>query len=266
MERMCVSFAAEQAGESQLANALFTLDVASNVETSFANGEVDVLHANFPTPFPRLKDAPKRVTDARQLMAYRRMLGEDGLFCLKTDSQFMFDFTMDQLESAGYTVLWHTRDLHGEYAEHGLSSNGCINDALENVRVNSDGAAECNGSSLNHATSNDAAEVPMSANDNRASSRAALNQLAAAGPLPTDFVESAYERKLIANGAKVHVLHAIPGPAPENWEPTEFVSLFDYLPKDLEQIAYIPLGMEDAITNMRNRQRNAQAKAALKCR
>ena len=35
-------------------------------------------------------------------------------------------------------------------------------------------------------------------------------------------------RKLIEKGANVHVVHAVPGSAPTDWEPAEFVSLFDY--------------------------------------
>lgn len=195
-ERMCVAYGVERAGLAGLENAFFANDTAHELEDMFAPGEIDVLHINFPTPFPRIKKALERVTDGRRLMAYRDLLGEDGELHLKTDSQPLFDFTLVQLEATGYNVMWQTRDLH----------------------ANPEGATTA------------------------------------------DLEMSAYEEKFLPRGAKTHALHAVLGPAPEQWEPAPPESLVDYLPEDLESITYIPHGMQDTVVNMRNRKRNAAAR------
>ena len=72
---------------------------------------------------------------------------------------------------------------------------------------------------------------------------------------------SEYERKLTAEGARVLGIAAAPGPAPA---PDQVAaaravpqSLFDYLPDDLYEGAYIPHGMSWAVETFRNRRANA---------
>lgn len=274
IERMCVSFAAEQAARAGIDNAFFLIDAAHGIESLFAPGEVDVIHANFPTPFPRKKDALSRVTDARWLMSYRRILGPDGLLCLKTDSQPLFDFTLEQLEAAGYDLIWSIRDLQGERpGETGERPNQASKLPSEASGLNhacrfaaptaSAAAARFATASLDDAT---ALDDTASLDDVTAPGKvASLGEAATAadtahGPLPFDLIASAYERKLTQRGARIHALRARPGAEPARFEPRDAVSLLDYLPDDLESIEYAPLGMEDAIENMRNRRRNAAAK------
>lgn len=73
-----------------------------------------------------------------------------------------------------------------------------------------------------------------------------------------DLTLSAYEEKFIPKGARIHALMALPGPIPENWNPSEKVSLVDYLPSDLDSIEYVPHGMQGTVENLRNRKRNEQ--------
>lgn len=67
---------------------------------------------------------------------------------------------------------------------------------------------------------------------------------------------SEYERRLSAQGARVHAFVATPGPMPERVEQTAELSLAAYLPQDLESlqsIGYAPHGMEATVVNLRNR-------------
>lgn len=205
-ERMCVSFAVEGLSLAGIGNARAALDDADNLQELFAPGEIDVLHINFPTPFPRKKEAAKRVTNAERLMEYRQVLAEDGRLQLKTDSQPLFDYTLEQIEAAGFQITALTRDLH-------------------NLRPAADAADSQGFDSF-------------------------------------DSTLSAYEEKLTGKGALVMALHAIAGAAPEHFEPSEAVGLVHYLPDDLEGLEYAPHGMEDTVNNLRNRKRNADAKAA----
>lgn len=65
----------------------------------------------------------------------------------------------------------------------------------------------------------------------------------------------------MAEGARVHALHARVGAEPDAWQPSEKVSLVEYLPDDLDAIDYVPHGMQGTIENMRNRARNAEERA-----
>lgn len=218
-ERMCVSFAMERAAAEGLANVFFVFDAARSVADMFGVSEVDVLHVNFPTPFPRKKQAHNRVTDGRRLMEYRSVLGAAGALHLKTDSQPFFDFTVEQLAETGYETTWLTRDMHNAAAQDAEGAQGCA----------------LGGAGL----------------------RAAEGE----GPTPYDLTMSAYEERLVGEGAHVHALHARVGAPPDSWCAGENVSLVGYLPEDLESLDYVPHGMQGAVENMLNRKRNAEARA-----
>lgn len=88
--------------------------------------------------------------------------------------------------------------------------------------------------------------------------------VAAGGDSPIDpSVVSGYEERLAAKGAKVHALVAVPGPAPAALPAQKCPQgLIDYLPEDLESLAYIPYGMEEYVENVVNRRRNEARRAA----
>ena len=91
-----------------------------------------------------------------------------------------------------------------------------------------------------------------------------LHALAASGEeTPVDpSVVSGYEERLVAKGAKVHALVAVPGPAPAQLSAQDCpAGLAAYLPQDLENLAYIPYGMEEYVENVVNRRRNEARKA-----
>ncbi|MDD7369624.1 MAG: methyltransferase [Berryella intestinalis] len=193
-EPVCSMHGAELARDADLRNALFTLDRDPHLGRLFASGEVGEIVMNFPTPFPQKKKAPFRLTHYRRLMEYRTVLGNGGSILLRTDSRPLFDYSLTQLEDAGYTVNWTSLDHRSPVA--GLPA-------------------------------------------------------------------TEYERKLTAKGARVLALGATPDRAPVD-EPRAAVrcdvSLFDFLPDNLDDLEYIPHGMENAIENMRNRAARQRAR------
>lgn len=77
---------------------------------------------------------------------------------------------------------------------------------------------------------------------------------------------SEYEERLAEQGARVCGICAQPGPEPdarlvEAGRERMLDSLYDYIPEDLYEGSYIPHGMDFAIRNFRNRQRNAELRA-----
>ena len=45
------------------------------------------------------------------------MLGEDGFIEFKTDNEGLFEFTLEEIEAAGCSIVEMTRDLHSPESE-----------------------------------------------------------------------------------------------------------------------------------------------------
>ena len=114
-EPICVSYAAKTMYEAGLPNAIVVPGTGMKIDKYFSPEEVSVIYLNFPAPFPRIKQAKLRLTDAERLMQYRNVLSKDGVIRLKTDSQPLFDFSLEQVELAGYTFIWQTRDAQADF-------------------------------------------------------------------------------------------------------------------------------------------------------
>ena len=63
-----------------------------------------------------------------------------------------------------------------------------------------------------------------------------------------------YEERLCAKGAKVHAIRARVAQGEIRREQRVPLSLFDYLPEDLDSLQYVPYGMEAAVENYRRYQ------------
>ena len=99
-------------------------------------------------------------------------------------------------------------------------------------------------------------QVQWSTRDLRALATADKNTPIDAG------IVSGYEDRLVAKGAKVHALIAVPLEAPSQLPAQSCPqSLAEYLPQDLESLEYIPYGMEEYVTNMVNRRRKLARKS-----
>lgn len=76
------------------------------------------------------------------------------------------------------------------------------------------------------------------------------------------FPETEYERRTVERGAAILGICATPGAAPreERIQAARAAeqSLVAYLPDDLDSLGYVPLGMEGAVTNLRNRERKGR--------
>ncbi len=191
-EPICIAYAAQGICTSELPNAIVTPRGAHAVEQLFSSGEVAAITLNFSTPYPKAHDVRRRLTTIEHLMAYRHVLAPGGTLTLRTDSQPLRDWSLIQLDAAGYETLWVSDDVRADHP---------------------------------------------------------------------DIPETEYETRLRENGAHVWGVCATPGV-----EPTEEMlargreanpSLMTYLPDDLDTLDYVPLGMEAAVLNARNRRRRA---------
>lgn len=109
-EPLCIAYTAQHITEAGLRNAVAIPGKGSLVSRAFGKGELSCIHLNFPTPYPRKKDAEKRLVLLDRLVEYRRVLAPHGTVRLRTDSQPLRDFALTQFELAGYDIVWSSDD------------------------------------------------------------------------------------------------------------------------------------------------------------
>ena len=91
---------------------------AENIEEVFDKDEVDRIYLNFSDPWPKDRHAKRRLTSTRFLERYNNILTPEGRIMFKTDNKELFDFSLEQVEEAGWILENHTYDLHhSEYNE-----------------------------------------------------------------------------------------------------------------------------------------------------
>ena len=110
--REAMVVAMEKAKGMGLKNVFYIdMDVA-NIEEIFDRGEMDRLFINFPDPWPRKKNAKRRLTHRGFLDKYCRTVREGGEIHFKTDNAPLFEFSVEEFAACGLQVNNLTRDLH----------------------------------------------------------------------------------------------------------------------------------------------------------
>ena len=92
---------------------------AEEIEEVFAPEEVDRIYLNFSDPWPKDRHAKRRLTSARFLERYDHILAPDGRIMFKTDNRNLFDFSLEQIEEAGWILENYTYDLHNSEFNEG---------------------------------------------------------------------------------------------------------------------------------------------------
>lgn len=104
--------AVQKQEELQLPNLCFLCIDAAELESFFAPGEVDRIYLNFSDPWPKDRHAKRRLTSAQFLAHYRKVLSPDGYLAFKTDNRGLFDFSVNEIQNAGWELSDVTYDLH----------------------------------------------------------------------------------------------------------------------------------------------------------
>lgn len=106
--------AMEKAVAMGLKNVYFVSLDAAELDTFFAPGEVDLMYLNFCDPWPRSKNAKRRLTYHTFLEKYRRVLRQDGEIHFKTDNEKLFAWSLEEFAAYGYPIKNVTDDLHAD--------------------------------------------------------------------------------------------------------------------------------------------------------
>ncbi len=110
--------AIEKREEVELSNLYFVRMDAEDINDVFAEGEIDQIYLNFSDPWPKDRHAKRRLTSHQFLARYDKFLKKDGVVIFKTDNKDLFDFSLEEVPVAGWTLESHTYDLHhSEYNE-----------------------------------------------------------------------------------------------------------------------------------------------------
>ena len=100
--------------EEALPNLLYLCIDASELPEIFAKDEVAKIYLNFSDPWPKDRHAKRRLTSKEYWARYDRILCPEGRVIFKTDNRPLFDFSLEQVELAGWVLLAKTYDLHND--------------------------------------------------------------------------------------------------------------------------------------------------------
>ena len=89
---------------------------AENICSMFEKDEVSRIYLNFSDPWPKDRHAKRRLTSQEFLKRYDRILKTDGYVEFKTDNKDLFQFSLEQVEPAGWHLDAFTWDLHNDEA------------------------------------------------------------------------------------------------------------------------------------------------------
>ena len=102
--------------ENPLPNLRLLCEDAALLPDFFEKGELDRIYLNFSDPWPKDRHAKRRLTSRQFLECYDKVLKGDGQIEFKTDNVGLFDFSLEEIDAAGWNLDAFTRDLHHDTA------------------------------------------------------------------------------------------------------------------------------------------------------
>jgi len=110
--REAMVVAMEKAKSMGLTNVFFIDADVANIEDIFEKEEIQRLFINFPDPWPRKKNAKRRLTHRGFLDKYCRVVMPGGEIHFKTDNASLFEYSLEEFAACGLQVQNLTRNLH----------------------------------------------------------------------------------------------------------------------------------------------------------
>lgn len=104
--------ATQKMEEDPLPNVRFIRMEAERILRYFEKNEVERVYLNFSDPWPKERHAKRRLVSREFLDRYRVLLRQGGHLEFKTDNRDLFDFGVEQAETARWEILEITYDLH----------------------------------------------------------------------------------------------------------------------------------------------------------
>lgn len=110
----------KKAMDLNLSNVAFLRTGIQYLDEFFEPEEIDELWLVHPDPQPRDKEEKRRLTNQKFLDIYKIYLKNEGIFHLKTDSEFLFDYSLEVIKAdPEFEVLDYTDDLYNSDLKEG---------------------------------------------------------------------------------------------------------------------------------------------------
>lgn len=106
--------ALEYIKKNEMNNILLSGLNAQFLEEFFAPGEIDRLYLNFSDPWPKKRNAKRRLTSSVFLEKYQQILSSNKKVAFKTDNKSLFEFTILELSAKGHLIVSIDIDLHAK--------------------------------------------------------------------------------------------------------------------------------------------------------
>jgi len=104
----------EQKGVDHPPNLALLRANIEGIESMFAPAELERIHLNFSDPWPKAKHARRRLTHPRFVEKYIEILNERGEIHFKTDSQSLFEFSLNSFADMELVMRNISLHLHKE--------------------------------------------------------------------------------------------------------------------------------------------------------
>ncbi len=110
---------ASQAEKMNLINTAFLRIDIVRLKNYFAEDEIEEIWITFPDPQHKSKQLKKRLTNPYYLNIYQEILNSAGIVHLKTDSEGLFEYTLETVHDRGCKMVEEIKDIYakGELSE-----------------------------------------------------------------------------------------------------------------------------------------------------
>jgi tRNA (guanine-N7-)-methyltransferase len=111
-------YGAKQVEELGLKNVVFLRMRLEQIDQFFEEGEVDEIWITFPGPRMKKTQANRRLTNNKFLDLYKSIVSSGGIIHLKTDSDFVFDYTKEiLLDRKDIEIISEVQDVYSEASD-----------------------------------------------------------------------------------------------------------------------------------------------------
>ena len=98
--------------EENINNVFFLRTKVDFIKQFFNTNEVNEIWLTFSDPQP--KKPRKRLTSPLFIERYKELLKKDGVIHLKTDSDLLYEYTIEEIKRNNYSIVNHFNDVHGQ--------------------------------------------------------------------------------------------------------------------------------------------------------
>ncbi len=102
----------EEENNTRLDNLYFMSFDAIELSSMFNENQIERIYLNFSDPWPKKKHAKRRLTNAKFLDEYKKVLKENGQIEFKTDNRGLFEYSIISMQNYGLKFIEIYLDLH----------------------------------------------------------------------------------------------------------------------------------------------------------